>query len=108
MARGKANADPRELEKLEWPYQWSPPWRTDRLLGHAVAEGTLLAAHAGGRLHHAWLLAGPRGIGKATLAWRFARYLLAGQGQGRRHICFLRHDIGEPPGRIGGQDAGLG
>jgi DNA polymerase-3 subunit delta' len=33
-------------------------------------------------LHHAWLLAGPRGIGKATLAWRFARFLLAGQTQG--------------------------
>ena len=31
-----------------------------------------------GRLHHAWLLSGPRGIGKATLAFRFARFVLAG------------------------------
>jgi DNA polymerase-3 subunit delta' len=81
MARGKASADASELEKLEWPYHWPPPWRTDRLLGHATAEKTMLAAHQSGRLHHAWLLAGPRGIGKATLAWRFARFLLAGQAQ---------------------------
>ena len=33
----------------------------------------MLAAQQSGRLHHAWLLTGPRGIGKATLAWRFAR-----------------------------------
>jgi DNA polymerase-3 subunit delta' len=82
MARGKTSADASELEKLEWPHDWSPPWRTDRLLGHEAAEKTLLAAHQSGRLHHAWLLAGPRGIGKATLAWRFARFLLAGQTQG--------------------------
>src|SRR5262245_22377635 len=82
MARSKVSADASELEKLEWPYDWPPPWRNDRLLGHAAAERTLLAAHASGRLHHAWLLAGPRGIGKATLAWRFARFLLAGQAQG--------------------------
>jgi DNA polymerase-3 subunit delta' len=42
----------------------------------------MLAAHESGRLHHAWLMAGPRGIGKATLAWRFARFLLCGQQQG--------------------------
>ena len=82
MARGKASVDASELEKLEWPYDWPPPWRSDRLLGHEAAEKTMLAAHASGRLHHAWLMAGPRGIGKATLAWRFARFLLCGQQQG--------------------------
>jgi DNA polymerase-3 subunit delta' len=70
------------LDKLEWPYGWPPPWRNDRLLGHEKAEQTMLAAQQSGRLHHAWLLTGPRGIGKATLAWRFARFLLAGQDQG--------------------------
>ena len=79
MARGKASADPAELEKLEWPHPWPPPWRTERLVGHEAAEKTMLAAQQSGRLHHAWLLTGPRGIGKATLAWRFARFLLAGQ-----------------------------
>jgi DNA polymerase III subunit delta' len=81
MARGKASADASELEKLEWPHDWPPPWRSDRLLGHDAAQQALLSAHKSGRLHHAWLIAGPRGIGKATLAWRFARYLLAGQDE---------------------------
>jgi DNA polymerase-3 subunit delta' len=82
MARGKASADAGELEKLEWPYDWPPPWRTERLLGHEAAEKTMLAAHQSGRLHHAWLITGPRGIGKATLAWRFGRFLLAGDQRG--------------------------
>jgi DNA polymerase III subunit delta' len=82
VARGKTSADPAELEKLEWPHAWTPPWRNDRLVGHDAAEKTLLAAQQGGRLHHAWLMTGPRGIGKATLAWRFAKFLLCGDSQG--------------------------
>jgi DNA polymerase-3 subunit delta' len=82
MARAKISADPSELEKLEWPYDWPPPWRNERLVGHDLAERTMLAAQQTGKLHHAWLLTGPRGIGKATLAWRFARFLLAGQAGG--------------------------
>lgn len=82
MARAKVSADPAELEKLEWPYDWPPPWRNERLVGHDPAERTMLAAQQTGKLHHAWLLTGPRGIGKATLAWRFARFLLAGQAGG--------------------------
>jgi DNA polymerase-3 subunit delta' len=81
MARARTSVDAGELEKLEWPYNWPPPWRNDRLAGHDAAERTMLVAQRSGRLHHAWLLTGPRGIGKATLAWRFARFLLAG-GQG--------------------------
>lgn len=50
------------------------------LLGHADAEETLLSAWNQGRFAHAWLLAGPRGIGKATLAYRLARFVLAGGG----------------------------
>ncbi|HME22819.1 MAG TPA: DNA polymerase III subunit delta' [Acetobacteraceae bacterium] len=48
------------------------------LIGHAAAEATLLEAMRSGRLHHAWLITGPEGVGKATLAYRFARRLLAG------------------------------
>ena len=79
MARGKTSANPADLEKIEWPYAWPPAWRAGKLLGHDAAEKTLLEASQSGRLHHAWLMTGPRGIGKATLAWRFARYLLCGQ-----------------------------
>jgi DNA polymerase-3 subunit delta' len=49
------------------------------LLGHADAEGTILDAIRASRMHHAWLITGPEGVGKATLAYRFARRLLAGQ-----------------------------
>jgi DNA polymerase III subunit delta' len=48
------------------------------LIGHAAAEATLAEAMRSGRMHHAWLLTGPQGIGKATLAFRFARRLFAG------------------------------
>ncbi len=52
------------------------------LLGHEAAERTLLDAIRLGRMHHAWLITGAEGIGKATLAFRFARRLLAGEGNG--------------------------
>ncbi len=47
------------------------------LFGQEEAEGEFLGALEGRRLHHAWLLTGPRGVGKATLAWRIARAVLA-------------------------------
>ncbi len=56
------------------------PRKREALVGHLAAARALAAGFAAGRLHHAWILAGPRGIGKATLAFRFARYVLAGQG----------------------------
>tara|TARA_B100000676_G_C18084047_1_gene853546 strand:- start:40 stop:1104 length:1065 start_codon:yes stop_codon:yes gene_type:complete len=46
------------------------------LFGQQGAEQMLLEANNGGRLHHSLLLSGPKGIGKATLAFRFARHLL--------------------------------
>ena len=53
------------------------PRFASRLIGHKAAEGELLSAYRSGRLPHAWLIAGAEGIGKATLAWRFARFVLA-------------------------------
>jgi DNA polymerase III subunit delta' len=53
------------------------PRETVRLIGQTGAEADFLGAYNAGRLHHGWLLHGPRGIGKATLAWRIARFLLA-------------------------------
>ncbi len=48
------------------------------LFGHAAAEQAFLDAWTSGRLAHAWLICGPRGIGKAGLAYRIARFVLAG------------------------------
>ncbi|MET0469591.1 MAG: DNA polymerase III subunit delta', partial [Xanthobacteraceae bacterium] len=53
------------------------PRETTVLHGHAEAERALLEAYRGRRFHHAWLIAGPAGIGKATLAYRMARFVLA-------------------------------
>jgi len=53
------------------------PRRATSLIGHKAAEQELLSAYREGRLAHAWLIGGREGIGKATLAWRFARFVLA-------------------------------
>ena len=58
------------------------PRANPELLGHGRAESILMEAARSGRMHHAWLLTGPKGIGKATLAHRFSRWLLAGRAQG--------------------------
>lgn len=56
------------------------PGRTLDLVGHEAAEREVLDAWTSGRMHHAWLISGPRGIGKATLAYRIARFVLAQGG----------------------------
>jgi DNA polymerase-3 subunit delta' len=53
------------------------PRETLALFGHAAAEQELLTAYRQNRMAQAWILGGPEGIGKATLAWRLARFLLA-------------------------------
>ncbi|MGD9508887.1 MAG: DNA polymerase III subunit delta' [Geminicoccaceae bacterium] len=54
------------------------PHANPHLFGHERAEATFVRALERDRLAHAWLLRGPAGVGKATLAYRFARRLLAG------------------------------
>ena len=53
------------------------PRDTYDLVGHEAAEARLLEAWKSGRMPHAWLLTGPPGIGKATLAFRMARFVLS-------------------------------
>ncbi len=53
------------------------PRDTLRLIGQDAAEQGFLDAYNTGRLHHGWLMIGPRGTGKATLAYRIARFLLS-------------------------------
>lgn len=52
------------------------------LIGHDGAERAILDAWNAGRMPHAWLITGPRGIGKATFAYRVARFVLSREGQG--------------------------
>jgi DNA polymerase-3 subunit delta' len=74
----------------------APAPRTNpELLGHEAAESALRRLFAAGRLPHALLLSGPRGIGKATLAFRFARFVLAnGGGEGAPGGLFGQTDAG--------------
>lgn len=58
------------------------PRGNPHFVGHEAAEQALLDAWASGRLPHGWLITGPRGVGKATLACRFARFLLAQESAG--------------------------
>jgi DNA polymerase-3 subunit delta' len=78
-ARAAALAEPDRLEGF------SAPREVDRLFGHAAARGEFADAVASGRMHHAWLIVGPEGIGKATLAYHFARMVLA-EASGREGI----------------------
>ena len=48
-----------------------------QLFGHETNERNLIDAFDSGSMHHAWILTGAEGIGKATLAYRFARYVLS-------------------------------
>jgi DNA polymerase-3 subunit delta' len=66
---------------METPSLVSHPRESHELLGQNEAERRLLQAHESGRLPHAWLLTGKKGIGKANLAYRFARFLLRGEDQ---------------------------
>ena len=53
------------------------PRETTVLFGHRDAETALLNAYRSGRIPHAWLIGGGQGIGKATLAYQMARFVLA-------------------------------
>ena len=79
--RGR-NAAPTEPDRLDG---FSSPREVDRLFGHQAAEQELEDALQSGRMHHAWLIVGPEGIGKATLAYRFARMVLASGAAVDRH-----------------------
>jgi DNA polymerase III subunit delta' len=74
-----------EPDRLEG---FASPREVERLFGHEAALGELHDALHSGRLHHAWLIVGPEGIGKATLAFRFARTVLADgeKGDARRAL----------------------
>jgi DNA polymerase-3 subunit delta' len=53
------------------------PRFTAELFGHQAAEQSMLSAYQSSRVPHAFLIVGPKGIGKATLAYRMARFVLA-------------------------------
>jgi DNA polymerase-3 subunit delta' len=74
MARRSTPVEIEETDRIEgFPH----PRETFELEGRGAALARAARALRGGRPPQAWLLSGPPGIGKATLAYRIARYLLA-------------------------------
>ena len=95
----------------ETPARARTPRETVSLYGHRDAEASLLDAYRGGQCPHAWLIGGPHGIGKATLAFRFARFVLAhpslrafraGAHRRLRSTLRIRPPATLPPARMAG------
>ncbi len=83
---------PRKVEaEISVPH----PRETSALFGHREAETALLNAYKSGRIPHAWLIGGGQGIGKATLAYRMARFVLSSS----RSACRKRAARGDARGR---------
>src|SRR5262245_17612297 len=90
MVAERARPTAVEPDRLEG---FSAPREVDRLFGHYAALREFADALASGRMHHAWLIVGPEGVGKATLAYHFARMVLAERDAAHRTEAI---DAGHP------------
>jgi DNA polymerase-3 subunit delta' len=90
--RSKAGDESFESDRVAG---FAHPRETSTLLGQQAALDLAASALRGGRPPHAWLIAGPPGIGKATLAYRMARYLLrhGATGEGRADLFVPADDV---------------
>jgi DNA polymerase III subunit delta' len=70
----KRSAEPNDSDRIEG---FAHPRETYSLFGQDLALARAARALRAGRPPSAWLITGPPGVGKATLAYRIARYLLA-------------------------------
>jgi DNA polymerase-3 subunit delta' len=77
MPRAPAVAEIEDYPEADRLDGFLHPRQTARVYGHEDAERRFAGAFSQGRLHHAWLICGPEGIGKATFAYMIARFLLA-------------------------------
>jgi len=97
MSRATKRDAAEEVEESD-AFEGAPhPRFASRLVGHATAEAELLEGYRKGRLAHAWLIGGRQGVGKATLAWRFAKFVLANPDPNARAVQAAR-DLAVPEG----------
>ena len=81
----EVSEDPREVA---WHPRFAP-----QLIGHGAAQAHFSQSIAAGKLHHAWLLTGAKGIGKASLAYKLAAQILGQKNliQSERWITARAH-----------------
>lgn len=72
------------------------PSENTALAGHRETLDRLAQQYASGRMHHAWLITGPRGIGKATTAIRFAGHMLRHTDPQQAPDCYVPVDGSDP------------
>jgi len=65
-----------EIEEPDRLLDFPHPRKTPHFYGHDEQKQALHRAIMSGRFPHAWIFSGPAGIGKATLAYRLARFIL--------------------------------
>jgi DNA polymerase III subunit delta' len=73
------------------------PRETGLLVGQDEAEQALLDGFRSGRMHHGWILGGPEGVGKATLAYRLAKFVLSQPDAATRAAARSLHIDPEAP-----------
>ena len=73
------------------------------LVGHEEPSRAILEAIHGDRMHHAWLLHGPKGVGKARFAAQATAYLVADKA--RQGSETLDVDLTHPDARLLAQGA---
>ena len=83
MKKPASDEGPPESDRFEGAPH---PRHMHDLFGHAAQERELLDSYRSGRLPQAWIIGGQEGIGKATLAWRFIRFLFAHPDAGSREV----------------------
>lgn len=81
MARAPVAADIEAIPEADRLEGFPHPRETQTLFGQSKAERVLSDALGSGKMHHAWLVTGEEGIGKATLCYKAASALLAREGE---------------------------
>ncbi len=77
MARAHSLQETEQVPEADRLEGFPHPRATERIFGHVTAEAAFAHALQSGRTHHGWLINGHEGIGKATIAYRMARFALS-------------------------------
>ena len=93
------------MDKLDYESNALPPIANPDLFDHTKAENEFLNAFNSGRLPHAWLITGPKGIGKATFSHRIARFILTRNSSSDNTASLFENNLN--PDGSGGLDVDI-